>query len=72
LQSSPRKPSARVDPRLNYDLVENLEKREHLRVVSWVRSGSSGQPPGCDRLLENWIDESEKRTWFLFECTRHA
>ena len=19
-------------------------------------------------LLENWIDESEKRTWFLFEC----
>jgi starvation-inducible DNA-binding protein len=23
-------------------------------------------------LLENWIDESEKRTWFLFECTRHA
>jgi starvation-inducible DNA-binding protein len=23
-------------------------------------------------LLENWIDESEKRTWFLFECGRHA
>ena len=23
-------------------------------------------------LLENWIDESEKRTWFLLECTRHA
>src|ERR1700730_5195363 len=23
-------------------------------------------------LLENWIDESEKRTWFLFECTRDA
>jgi starvation-inducible DNA-binding protein len=23
-------------------------------------------------LLENWIDESEKRTWFLFECTRHG
>jgi starvation-inducible DNA-binding protein len=23
-------------------------------------------------LLENWIDESEKRTWFLAECTRHA
>src|SRR5437588_10050344 len=21
-------------------------------------------------LLENWIDESEKRTWFLFECSR--
>jgi starvation-inducible DNA-binding protein len=23
-------------------------------------------------LLENWIDESEKRVWFLFECTRGA
>src|ERR1700733_14424268 len=33
--------SARVDPRLNYDLVENLEKREHLPVVGWVRGGSS-------------------------------
>jgi starvation-inducible DNA-binding protein len=23
-------------------------------------------------LLENWIDESEKRVWFLFECGRHS
>ena len=23
-------------------------------------------------LLENWIDESEKRTWFLLECCRQA
>ena len=23
-------------------------------------------------LLENWIDESENRIWFLFECGRHA
>jgi starvation-inducible DNA-binding protein len=23
-------------------------------------------------LLENWIDEAEKRIWFLFECGRHA
>ena len=23
-------------------------------------------------LLENWIDESEKRIWFLFECGRHS
>ena len=22
-------------------------------------------------LLENWIDEAEKRVWFLFECSRH-
>jgi starvation-inducible DNA-binding protein len=23
-------------------------------------------------LLENWIDETERRVWFLFESTRHA
>jgi starvation-inducible DNA-binding protein len=23
-------------------------------------------------LIENWIDEAERRTWFLFETTRHA
>lgn len=23
-------------------------------------------------LLENWIDESEKRTWFLFECGQRS
>ena len=23
-------------------------------------------------LLENWVDESETRAWFLFECTRRA
>jgi starvation-inducible DNA-binding protein len=23
-------------------------------------------------LLENWIDETERRTWFLFECGRYA
>ena len=22
-------------------------------------------------LLENWIDEAERRTWFLFEVTRN-
>jgi starvation-inducible DNA-binding protein len=23
-------------------------------------------------LIEVWIDETERRTWFLFESTRHA
>jgi starvation-inducible DNA-binding protein len=23
-------------------------------------------------LLENWIDEAERRVWFLYECTRHG
>jgi starvation-inducible DNA-binding protein len=23
-------------------------------------------------LIEVWVDETERRTWFLFEATRHA
>jgi starvation-inducible DNA-binding protein len=23
-------------------------------------------------LIEVWIDETERRTWFLFEATRHG
>jgi starvation-inducible DNA-binding protein len=23
-------------------------------------------------LIENWIDETERRTWFLFEASRHG
>ena len=23
-------------------------------------------------LIENWIDETERRTWFLFESSRHG
>jgi len=23
-------------------------------------------------LLENWIDEAERRVWFLFEASRHG
>jgi starvation-inducible DNA-binding protein len=23
-------------------------------------------------LLENWIDEAERRVWFLYECSRHG
>ena len=23
-------------------------------------------------LIENWIDEAERRTWFLFEATRRS
>jgi DNA-binding ferritin-like protein len=27
---------------------------------------------GTASLIENWIDESERRVWFLFEFTRRA
>ena len=31
-----------------------------------------GRDVATASLLENWIDETEKRTWFLFECSRDA
>ena len=30
-----------------------------------------GRDVAIASLLENWIDETEKRIWFLFECSRH-
>ena len=31
-----------------------------------------GKDVATASLLENWIDETEKRVWFLFETTRHS
>ena len=28
--------------------------------------------PASASLIENWIDQTEKRTWFLFEAARHG
>lgn len=55
-------------------LAELLEDNKHL--VSLLRETHDL----CDEhndvatasLLENWIDEAERRTWFLFETTRQA
>ena len=36
------------------------------RTISATSTGTS-PPPAC---IENWIDETERRVWFLFEATR--
>ena len=56
------------------NLSQLLEDNKHL--VSLLRETHDL----CDEhndvatasLLENWIDEAERRTWFLFETTRQA
>jgi starvation-inducible DNA-binding protein len=69
-------------------IVDNdAETVEPLDMIAELRDDNAGLTQTmrevhslCDEagdvatasLLENWIDESEKRTWFLFECGRHA
>jgi starvation-inducible DNA-binding protein len=56
-----------------YDMIEEL-RNDNAVLTKNMREMHSL----CDQfgdvatagLLENWIDESEKRTWFLFECGR--
>jgi len=49
---------------------DNKTLAAHLRdahdVVDELRDIASAS------LIENWIDETEKRTWFLFEASRNA
>ena len=46
----------------NHDLVERM--REAHELTSELRDVVTTS------LLENWIDEAERRAWFLFEATR--
>jgi starvation-inducible DNA-binding protein len=47
---------------------------DNLRLVAFMRETHSL----CDQsrdiatasLIENWIDETERRVWFLYEATR--
>ena len=48
----------------NKDLVSRL--REAHEVCDEHNDVASAS------LIENWIDESERRVWFLFEASRHA
>jgi starvation-inducible DNA-binding protein len=49
---------------------DNIELTKHMRTLHDL----------CDEhgdiatasLIENWIDETEQRTWFLFESGRHT
>jgi starvation-inducible DNA-binding protein len=49
---------------------DNLALTARLRAVHAVCD--DGNDVATASLLENWIDETERRTWFLFESTRPA
>ena len=65
----------------NAEYVEPLDMIAELREDNATLTRSMREVHSlCDKtgdvatagLLENWIDETEKRTWFLFECGQHA
>jgi len=50
----------------------NARKRGRLPEPPHAVGLSARRPRDARCLLENWIDEAERRTWFLFEATRTA
>jgi starvation-inducible DNA-binding protein len=58
-----------------FDMIAEL-RDDNARLTQAMREVHSLCDEAGDvataSLLENWIDETEKRTWFLFECGRHA
>jgi starvation-inducible DNA-binding protein len=47
---------------VNADLLAFIERKEARRAA--YRDGATAS------LLENWIDEVDRRSWLLFEATR--
>jgi starvation-inducible DNA-binding protein len=65
----------------NADYVEPLDMLGELREDNQALAGSMRAVHAlCDEandvatasLIENWIDQTEKRVWFLFEASRRA
>src|SRR6266576_6921096 len=65
----------------NAEYVEPLDMIAELREDNAILTRNMREVHSlCDEaadvatasLLENWIDETEKRTWFLFECGQHT
>lgn len=63
------------------DYVDPLDMLAELREDNTVIAGRLREIHGIvdelrdiatASLIENWIDETERRTWFLFEASRHA
>jgi starvation-inducible DNA-binding protein len=50
--------------------ADNAALTQNMREVHTLCDGAGDVATAS--LLENWIDEAEKRTWFLFECGRGA
>ena len=57
------------------DMLAEL-RDDNLQVVAYMRETHGLCDEHSDvasaSLLENWIDEAERRTWFLYETTRRA
>lgn len=49
---------------------DNLALNERLRQAHKICDEHGDIPTAS--LIENWIDETERRTWFLFETTRRS
>ena len=47
---------------------DNKKVAEHMRKAHEVCEDHDD--PASASLIENWLDETEKRTWFLFEAAR--
>jgi starvation-inducible DNA-binding protein len=57
------------------DMLAEL-REDNLALAAYMREthelSSSHRDYATTSLLEGWIDEAERRTWFLFEATRHG
>ncbi len=57
------------------DMLAEL-KEDNLALTQRMRQTRNVCEEHCDvamaSLIENWIDEADHRTWFLFEATRRA
>ncbi|MGA7244371.1 MAG: DNA starvation/stationary phase protection protein [Terracidiphilus sp.] len=57
------------------DMLAELHEDEKALVLSMRAAHSlcdDAEDVATASLLENWIDEGQRRSWFLFESTRHS
>jgi starvation-inducible DNA-binding protein len=56
------------------DMLEEL-RRDNELLVRYMRDlhqvCDEKEDVATASLIENWIDQTEERAWFLFETTRH-
>ena len=57
------------------DMLAEL-REDNKQLTAYMRQAHSVceeyEDVATTSLLENWIDEAERRTWFLFEATRQS
>jgi hypothetical protein len=80
LTSKPHDPKERANDRSRHHsgiagrFARNANRPDNQQMTARMREvhGLCGEhrDVASRSLLENWIDEAERRTWFLFEATR--